>query len=451
MKFVGLVGANYDQSYNRKLLEFIRRHFKIKFELEVLEIDEVPMFNQDEKWDESFQLRLLNNKITRADGVIIATPEHNHTISAALKSVLEWLSFEVHPFENKPVMIVGASYYDQGTSRAQVHLRKILEAPGVNAYTLPGNEFLLGKAKEAFDLDGNITNEGTVNFLEQCLDNFVQYVGVVSKLKKPKPIEPEDLDCNNPIATTVTEVDPDDPEWVEKVAEITGAVSGDTYVKLDHGILTVNQIDMFLKAMPFELTYADDNNQFLYYNNAHQDPDTMFAKRVPPQSGSRMSTVHGSLPPARMKNVEWVIGTLRNGNQEYVRTIVPGSPEGVINTHNYQAMYYDDGSYAESMKSSLTLNHGLTGISKQLVNALSEEVVLLHRLQLVMAVATQHLEHQMPAVTVAMQLQTQMQHLEHPHIKTWKSWDNCPGFFHGHLRLTFTQACVSTHAPCHTT
>ena len=133
MKFVGLVGSNYDQSYNRKLLEFIRRHFKIKFELEVLEIDEVPMFNQDEKWDESFQLRLLNNKITRADGVIIATPEHNHTISAGLKSVLEWLSYEVHPFESKPVMIVGASYYDQGTSRAQVHLRKILDAPGVNA------------------------------------------------------------------------------------------------------------------------------------------------------------------------------------------------------------------------------------------------------------------------------------------------------------------------------
>ena len=346
MKFVGILGSNYDQSYNRKLLEFIQRQFKLKFELEILEIDEVPMFNQDEKWDESFQLRLLYNKITRADGVIIATPEHNHTISAALKSVLEWLSFEVHPFENKPVMVVGASYYDQGTSRAQVHLRKILDAPGVNAYTLPGNEFLLGKAKEAFDENGNIKNEGTVKFLETCLDNFIKYVEVVSKLKKPKPIEPEDLDCNHPISTTVTEVDPDDPDWVEKVAEITGAVSGDTYVKLDHGILTVNQIDMFLKAMPFELTYADDNNQFLYYNNAHQDPDSMFAKRVPPQSGSRMSTVHGSLPPARMKNVEWVIGTLRNGNQDYVRTIVPGSPEGVINTHNYQAMYYEDGSYA---------------------------------------------------------------------------------------------------------
>ena len=53
MKFVGLVGANYDQSYNRKLLEFIRRHFKIKFELEVLEIDEVPMFNQYEKLEKT--------------------------------------------------------------------------------------------------------------------------------------------------------------------------------------------------------------------------------------------------------------------------------------------------------------------------------------------------------------------------------------------------------------
>ena len=345
-KFVGIVGSNAELSYNRKLLEFIRRHFKTKFELELLEIDQVPMFNQDEDWQESFQLRYLYNKITRADGVIIATPEHNHTITAALKSVLEWLSYKVHPFESKPVMIVGASYYDQGTSRAQVHLRKILDAPGVNAYTLPGNEFLLGKAKEAFDDEGNITNVGTVNFLETCLDNFVKYVDVVSHLKKPKPIEPEDLTASHPIATTITEIDPDDPDWLEKAAELTGAVSGDTYVKLDNGLLTVNQLNMFLKAMPFELTYSDDNNQFLYYNVSHQDPDTMLAKRVPSQVGNRLSTVHNSLPANRMKNVEWVVGTLRNGNQEYVRTIVPGSPEGIINTHNYQAMYYPDGSFA---------------------------------------------------------------------------------------------------------
>ena len=346
MKFVAIVGSNADQSYNRMLLQFMQRHFKIKCEIELLEIKDVPMFNQDEDQSDCFAIRYLNNKITRADGVIIATPEHNHTITPALKSTLEWLSFKLHPLENKPVMIVGASYYDQGTSRAQVHLRKILEAPGVNAYTLPGNEFLLGKAKEAFDLNGNISNEGTVKFLESCLDNFIKYVEVVSKLRKPKPIEPEDLDCRKPIATTIQGIDPDDPDWLEKAAKQVNAVEGNTYVKLDNGLLTVDQLNMFLNAMPFELTYADDNNQFLYYNNKHQEPNTMLGKRVLEQVGSRMSTVHGTLPPARMKNVEWVIGTLRNGNQEYVRTIVPGTPPEIINTHNYQAMYYPDGSYA---------------------------------------------------------------------------------------------------------
>ena len=184
MKFVGLVGSNADQSYNRMLLQYIRRQFKTKFDLELLEIDDVPMFNQDKNWKDNFQLRLLYNKITRADGVIIATPEHNHTITAALKSVLEWLYYDVHLFDNKPVMIVVASYYDQGTSRAQVHWRKICEAPGVDAYTLPGDEFLLGKAKEAFDEAGNIINDGAAKFLEQYLDNFVKYVEVVSTLKK---------------------------------------------------------------------------------------------------------------------------------------------------------------------------------------------------------------------------------------------------------------------------
>ena len=59
MKFVGIVGSNAELSYNRKLLQFIQREFKLKFELEVLEIDEVPVFNQDEKWDDCFQLRYL--------------------------------------------------------------------------------------------------------------------------------------------------------------------------------------------------------------------------------------------------------------------------------------------------------------------------------------------------------------------------------------------------------
>ena len=143
MKLVGIVGSNAEVSYNRILLKYIKKQFSHLFDLEILEIKDIPLFNQSDDQTNSAPVQKLTQKILQADGVIIATPEHNHTIPASLKSVLEWLSFKIHPLENKPVMIVGASYYDQGSSRAQLHLRQILDAPGVNAIVLPGNEFLL--------------------------------------------------------------------------------------------------------------------------------------------------------------------------------------------------------------------------------------------------------------------------------------------------------------------
>ncbi len=57
-------------------------------------------------------------------------------------------------------------------------------------------------------------------------------------------------------------------------------------------------------------------------------------------------------------------------NQEYVRMIVPGHLKD-INTHNHQAAYYDDGEPCGDWIEIVfnLLNHGLTGISKQLVHA----------------------------------------------------------------------------------
>ena len=53
MKFVGIVGSNAELSYNRKLLHFIKKHFEEQFELEILEIDEIPLFNPDGNWHDS--------------------------------------------------------------------------------------------------------------------------------------------------------------------------------------------------------------------------------------------------------------------------------------------------------------------------------------------------------------------------------------------------------------
>ncbi|GMA07277.1 FMN reductase [Tetragenococcus halophilus subsp. flandriensis] len=343
MKLVGIVGSNADFSYNRLLLQYIKKHFKSLIDIEILEIKDIPLFNQSFDQTDSAPIQKLNRKILNADGVIIATPEHNHTIPAGLKSVLEWLSFKIQPLSNKPVMLVGASYYNQGSSRAQLHLRQILEAPGVNAIVMPGNEFLLGEVKEAFDEQNNLKDQGTVDFLKTCLEKFIKFIQVLSSMNEPQKdlSEEEDLEATGKIDTTIEDVDMSAEDWVEQASEKVDAAEGDTYVKLNRGVLTVNQLNALLASMPMELTFADSNNQFLFYNYT-EDKAEMFAGRVPGQVGNPLANCH---PPATYKNVKWVLSQLRHGKQDVVRIHVPTHGPDKYVVHSYQAMHDDSGNY----------------------------------------------------------------------------------------------------------
>ncbi|APX71762.1 flavocytochrome c [Companilactobacillus allii] len=188
MKFIGIVGTNAEKSYNRMLLQFMKQHFSDKAEIEILELFDVPMFDESDDQSNSEIIQEFNTKISDADGVIIATPEHNHSVPSALNSIIEWLSFNLHPFDGKPVMIVGASLHPQGSSRAQLHLRQILDAPGVNAAVMPGSEFLLGQAKDAFDDNGNLKSEGTIDFLDSCFTKFKRFTEIANLLNVPEDL-----------------------------------------------------------------------------------------------------------------------------------------------------------------------------------------------------------------------------------------------------------------------
>lgn len=346
MKLVGIAGTVEDKSYNKILLQFIANHFSRLVDIEILGIEDIPMFDQDNDQTNSGAIQYLNRKISGADGVIIATPEHNHTITAALKSVIEWLSFKVHPFSNKPVMIVGASYYEQGSSRAQLNLRQILEAPGVNAIVFPGNEFLLANVKEAFDDNGNLKDDKTTAFLESTLQKFLKFVKVINTMDQASggnddAADSEDLNATGKISTTIEDVDMAADDWVEKAAEKVHAVDGNTYVKLDRGLLTVDQLNYFLNSMPIELTYADSNNQFIYYNKM-TDTKKMLAPRRPGQVGDPLSLVH---PKRAIKGVKHVIHALRTGKTDIVKMPVPGNGPDKYIMHYYKAMHNEKGEY----------------------------------------------------------------------------------------------------------
>ncbi|KRL54749.1 flavoprotein [Paucilactobacillus oligofermentans DSM 15707 = LMG 22743] len=324
------------------LLEFMVKKYKNLVEIELVDISELPVFTQDNDLSDSVAIQNVYQKVFSADGVILATPEHNHTVPAAMKNMIEWLSYKLHPFTGKPVWIVGASYYDQGSSRAQLHLKQILESPGVNAFVMPSNEFLLSNAKSAFDEDGNLKDTRTIKFLDSIIEKFLHYVKVIDLLDTPDPrtSEDEDLDAKNPVNTTIENVNMKSDEWVENASLKVHAVDGSTYVKLDRGILTVNQINYFLNSMPMELTYADDNNQFIYYN--HNVPDSkMLAARVPRQVGSPLSQVH---PERAFNHVKKVIHALRNGT-ELVGMPVSGNNNDIHVMHYYKAMRDENGRY----------------------------------------------------------------------------------------------------------
>ncbi|WP_455583483.1 NADPH-dependent FMN reductase [Lactiplantibacillus pentosus] len=182
MKFVGIIGTNATQSTNRQLLQYMQRHFEQQATIEICEIKDLPAFNEPDDRTAPSTVQQLSDKINAADGVIFATPEYDHSIPAVLKSAIEWLSYTTRPLINKPVMIVGASNGSLGTSRAQAHLRQILEAPELKALVMPNVEYLLGQSLQAFDDQGNLTYPDKVQELDNAFDEFVDFVDLTTKI-----------------------------------------------------------------------------------------------------------------------------------------------------------------------------------------------------------------------------------------------------------------------------
>lgn len=173
---VGLVGNNASHSHNRQLLQVIANHQFPEIDLELLEISNLPMYNQDIETHPVAAVTQLRAKVAEADGVIIATPEHNHSIPAVLKNALDWASRIEHPFEGKPVLLVGAALGPMGTLRAQQVAREILRSPGLGAHVYGDSEFLLADAAHKFNEDGKLTDPATDAYLAQVMADFTTFL-----------------------------------------------------------------------------------------------------------------------------------------------------------------------------------------------------------------------------------------------------------------------------------
>ncbi|MTV82667.1 NADPH-dependent FMN reductase [Secundilactobacillus folii] len=182
MKFVAIVGSNADISTNRQLLKYMQKHFKQDAEIELCEIKDVPVFDEPSNVVAPAPVQEISERIKHSDGVLISTPEYDHSVPAALKSLLEWLSYTSHVLYNKPVMITGASHGTLGSSRAQNHLRQILDSPEISARVMPSAEFLLGNSQSAFDENGELVDTQKIAELEQDFNEFIDFTSEVKRL-----------------------------------------------------------------------------------------------------------------------------------------------------------------------------------------------------------------------------------------------------------------------------
>ena len=182
LNLIGIVGTNSKESTNRLLLKYMQKHFADKANIELIEVDNIPLFNKPADMQVPKVITEIAQKIEAADGVIIATPEYDHSIPSALMNILAWLSYGIYPMVNKPVMIVGASHGALGSSRAQLHLRQILDAPELKASVMPGSEFLLPRSLQAFDENGDLRDLTTVKKLNVLFDDFRLFVKIAEKL-----------------------------------------------------------------------------------------------------------------------------------------------------------------------------------------------------------------------------------------------------------------------------
>lgn len=181
LKIIGLCGSLRKASFNRMALQIVQKNIPANVEFEIVEIENLPHFNQDLEATLPAAVVAFREKIKSADAVLLAVAEYNYSISSVLKNAIEWAS---RPYGNavlnlKPVAIMGASNGMMGTSRAQYQLRQMLLQ--TDSFTLNKPEVMIALAQDKFDQDGNLHDDKTLQKIKDLVNALVDWT---IKLKK---------------------------------------------------------------------------------------------------------------------------------------------------------------------------------------------------------------------------------------------------------------------------
>ncbi|MDI9470338.1 MAG: NAD(P)H-dependent oxidoreductase [Bacillota bacterium] len=170
-----LVGSLRKGSFSRSVAEAMAELFPEQFDVEFLEIEQLPYFNQDFEEEGATPQSYLDfrKKVAACDGFLFATPEYNRSYPAVLKNALDVASrpYGASQWNGKPAAIVGVSPGQMGGFGASQHLRQTLSFLNLDLVQQP--EAYIGNVGALLDDGGRLVNEGTRAFLQTVVDALV--------------------------------------------------------------------------------------------------------------------------------------------------------------------------------------------------------------------------------------------------------------------------------------
>ena len=171
-----IVGSLRAESLNRKIAQYVCDIAPARWQISEIEIGDLPLYDQgrDEEPIEAYER--VRGQLAAADAVLIITPEHNRSIPAALKNVLDIASRPAgrSVWTGKKAALITASPGTYGGISCGLHVRQILQSLGVSVLVAP--ELYLSRVTEALDAEGKVADARTQTALKkwvQALDNWL--------------------------------------------------------------------------------------------------------------------------------------------------------------------------------------------------------------------------------------------------------------------------------------
>lgn len=130
---IAFSGSLRKDSFNTKVLQALPSLAPAGTNIALFDISQLPMYNQDLDADTVPEIvAALRTAVAEADGVIIASPEYNHSYSAATKNLIDWASrpFMKGPIIGKKSMVIAVSPGPGGAVHAAQATAEVLTLLG---------------------------------------------------------------------------------------------------------------------------------------------------------------------------------------------------------------------------------------------------------------------------------------------------------------------------------